>query len=71
MPTQTHATYTNRFGAVYHLLEKTSPSGRVTRFFAKDPKKGRALTKIPDGYKAEEKVSGLVFMALSAVAGSD
>jgi hypothetical protein len=52
-------TYTNRKGTTYFLCQGTTKTGKSRYFFAREPK-GEAMDAIPEGYRIEESVNGLV-----------
>jgi hypothetical protein len=53
------ATYTNRKGMTYFLCRGTTKTGKPRYFFTRE-RKGEAIDAIPEGYRIEESVNGIV-----------
>jgi hypothetical protein len=52
-------TYTNRKEMTYFLCKGTTKTGKPRYFFAREPK-GETVDAIPEGYRVEESVNGIV-----------
>jgi hypothetical protein len=52
-------TYTNRKGHTYYLCQGLTKTGRLRYYFAREPKEG-SPDQIPDGYRINESVNGVV-----------
>ena len=55
-------TYTNRKGKTYFLCKGQTKTGKTRYYFAREPK-GEPLEDIPDGYKINESVNGIISLA--------
>lgn len=51
--------YTNRKGHTYYLCQGMTKTGKLRYYFAREPKDG-SPDKIPEGYKINESVNGIV-----------
>lgn len=51
--------YTNRKGNIYYLCQGTTRTGKVRYFFARQPKDD-SPDQIPEGYRINESVNGVV-----------
>ncbi len=52
-------TYTNRKGRTYYLCQGATKTGKTRYYFARELK-GEPAEKIPDGFKINESVNGIV-----------
>ena len=52
-------TYTNRKGHTYYLCQGLTKTGKLSYYFAREPKEG-SPDQIPDGYRISESVNGVV-----------
>jgi hypothetical protein len=52
-------TFTNRKGTTYYLCNGTTKAGKPRYFFAREPK-GETVDAVPEGYRIEESVNGIV-----------
>lgn len=57
-------TYTNRKGFVYFLCKGVTKTGKPRYYFAREPK-GEAVEQIPEGYRVDESVNGIVSLVKS------
>jgi hypothetical protein len=55
-------TYTNRKGVAYYLCRGINKQGKAYYYFAREVK-GEPVEEIPEGYKINESVNGLVSLA--------
>jgi hypothetical protein len=52
-------TYTNRKGHTYYLCQRTTKTGKLRYYFAREPQEG-SPDRIPEGYRISESVNGVV-----------